>query len=168
MAGQLPAVLACGGGWVGHLLTAAALVGLYAVRGAGRGIADELEIVDVLLGRGCRRRYRRGRRRRGRLYGLGAGLAAALTAAGKGDDAVADDPAIPVMAEGGQLLLDDFAADRALVLGRAVVGDRSGSPACPRSPHSCVHGASALKLAVSTTPPASAFWGIVKLIVALL
>ena len=90
--------------------------------------------MDVLLGRGCRRRHRRrhrrgrGRRRRGCLYGLGAGLAAALTAAGKGDDAVADDTAVPVVAEGGQLLLDDFAADRALVLGGAVVGAGRAHP----------------------------------------
>ena len=49
-------------------------------------------------------------------------LAASLAAAIVGDIVTAAHPTIPVMAECGQLLLDDFAADRALVLGRTVVG----------------------------------------------
>lgn len=99
-------VLPCGGNLFLNLLaTDRAGAGQHTGRAAGGCLGDDAFIVGV-----------------GVLRFLSFCLAASLAAAIVGDIVTAAHPTIPVMAECGQLLLDDFAADRALVLGRAVVG----------------------------------------------
>ena len=90
--------------------------------------------------RWCRRHDRCcGGLRRG-LGGLDLRLAAAIALAGVDDFRALLHPTIPVVAQRLDVLLNDLAADFALVLGGPGLQAGGGSPVCPRSPHSCARG----------------------------
>jgi len=104
MLGLLPTVLPCGGNLFLNLLaTDRAGAGQHTGHAAGGCLGDDAFIVGV-----------------GVLRFLSFCLAASLAAAIVGDIVTAAHPAIPVMAEGGQLFFNDFTADRACILGGAV------------------------------------------------